>query len=200
MAINWSRHPPKLSWLKQGDRLLPASDDWDKAVTFSPHGFDRFVHIWSGYVRAGDALVDAAERQSVDRHFLVYPILFNYRHGLELAIKWIIEQYGAYVEVHLDANDRNHDLWNLWKLCKQVLIEIGGERIGSEGLAAVEQIVKDFHDIDKSGVAFRYSRNKDGATIQLPKTPVDLLHIQQVMEGVDNFFTGADGVLWAALP
>jgi len=69
----------------------------------------------------------------------------------------------------------------------------GGE--DDEVLRVVEQIVKDFHDPDKSAMAFRYSTNKKGATIKLPDTSMDLENIRDVMEAVDNFFTGADGQL-----
>jgi hypothetical protein len=75
-------------------------------------------------MRAGAALVEEAERESADRHFLVYPILYNYRHGLELAIKWTITQYGRYVGVYLDYPNINHNLWISWGLCKQVIIEL----------------------------------------------------------------------------
>ena len=39
---------------------------------------------------AGAALIEACEEDSHERHFLIYPILFNYRHGIELAMKWVI--------------------------------------------------------------------------------------------------------------
>ena len=70
-----------------------------------------------------------------------------------------------------------------------------GRQVNGHPLQAVEQIVKDFHDLDKYAVALRYSKNKDGATILLPDEPVDLGNMQRVMEGVDNFFKGADGML-----
>jgi len=186
--------PREYVWPKRGDRLLRATDDWEKAVTFSAPAFDRHVHIWAGYMRAGDALVEEAERESVDRDFLVYPILFVYRHGLELAIKWTIEQYGRYVDVYLDHQNLNHNLWQLWGLCKQVIVGVG-DNDEDDDLSAVEQVVKDFHDLDKNAMAFRYSRNKDGTTIMLPNTPIDLGNIQRVMEAVDHFFSGVDGQL-----
>jgi hypothetical protein len=188
-------NPPEQVWPKRGDRLLKSTDDWDKAITFSPYGFDRFVHLWSGYMRAGDALVDEAERDPTERHFLIYPILFNYRHALELAIKWTVEQYGGYVDIYLSADEKDHNLWKSWQLCKEVIVKIGGIGVGEDGFAGVEQIVKDFHELDRDGTAFRYSRTKTGATIELPQTNVDLAQIQRVMEGIDNFFTGADGLL-----
>jgi len=146
-------------------------------------------------MQAGATLVEACEQETADRHFVIYPILFNYRHGLELAIKFIIAQYGRYVGVVLDPDERDHDLWKLWKLCKQVIIKVGSEGEDDATLFAVEQIVKDFHDLDKTGMGFRYSTTKTGTTISLPKAAIDLQNIQGVMEAVDNFFSGVDGQL-----
>ena len=145
-------------------------------------------------MRAGAALVTECERFSSDRHFLVYPILFNYRHGLELAIKWIIDSYGRCAGIYLEPDDLNHDLWSLWKMCKEVILKVGSDDTDGS-IKAVEQIVKDFHDCDSGAMSFRYSRNKDGAAIPLPDISIDIQNIRDVMEGVDNFFSDADGQL-----
>ena len=178
-------------WPKKGDRLLRDSEDWDRGVEFSNDEISRHVHIWSGYMSAGAALIAACEEDSHERHFLIYPILFNYRHGIELAMKWVIARYGRYSSVEIGEIE-HHDLWQLRKLCKQIIIEVGGE---DEAVAVVEQLIKDFHDSDKSAVAFRYSRNKKGALIVLPDGMIDLQNIRDVMEGVSHFFDGVDGQL-----
>jgi hypothetical protein len=98
-------------WPKKGERLLRPSADPLSAVSFTPHQFSRDAFIWDGYMTAGAALIDEAERRPHDRYTLVYPILFNYRHGLESAMKWTIEQYGSLANIALDALD--HDLWSL---------------------------------------------------------------------------------------
>jgi hypothetical protein len=121
--------------------------------------------------------------------------LFNYRHGLEVAIKWTIEQYGSYVDVYLE--NINHNLWHLWRLCKKVIVGLGSDEEEADDLSAVEQIVKDFHDLDKNATAFRYSHNKDGTTISLPDTSVDLRNIQRVIEAIDHFFIGVENNLGA---
>jgi hypothetical protein len=79
-------------WPKKGDRLLRSSEDSNASATFIPHQLARDAYIWDGYMMAGAALIDEAERRLTDRDVLVYPILFNYRHGLEVAMKWTIEQ------------------------------------------------------------------------------------------------------------
>jgi hypothetical protein len=110
-------------------------------------------------------------------------------------MKWIIDCYGYYVGVRLDETNRGHDLWNLWKLCRQVITELGSGGQDDEALGVVQQIVKDFHDLDKNAMAFRYATSKTGAMIELPDTSIDLANVRDVMEAADDFFTGADGLL-----
>ena len=182
-------------WPKKGDRLLRSTGQSEMAATFTLHALTRDAFIWDGYMTGGAALIDEAERRPQDRDVLLYPILFNYRHGLETAMKWTIERYGRLAGVRLHLNDRNHDLWALWKQCKEILVATAPPGEDDELLRAVEQIVKDFHDLDRCAVALRYSTAKDGAAILLPDKPIDLGHVQRVMEAVDNFFKGADGML-----
>lgn len=180
------------AWPREGDRLLRTTDDTEKGVGFSKQATARHVHIWSGYMHAGKVLIEECGRTPSDRHFLVYPILFCYRQGLELAMKWIISQYGQYANI---TGDRlGHDLWRLWKDCKQVILTVGSDGDG-EDLRAVEQIVKDFHDLDKTAEGFRYSRHKGGGLIPLPDRSLDMQNVKDVMDAIDNLFTGADGQL-----
>ncbi len=76
-----------------------------------------------------------------------------------------------------------------------MIVEVGSAGEEDEALHSVEQIVKDFHDLDKTATAFRYSKNKDGATIKLPDNAIDLGNVKRVMEAIDNFFSGVDGQL-----
>ena len=146
-------------------------------------------------MNAGAKLVEQCEggKSPLERQELVYPILFCYRHALEVAMKWIIGQYGRHAEI-VPNDYLDHDLWKLWQACKKVILEIGSDG-ETEALLAVQQVVKDFHDLDKSSFAFRYSMDKNGMVIGLPNKPFDLSNIKDVMEGVDNLFIGADSEL-----
>ena len=181
----------KYRWPKKGDRLLPEAKNWGRGVTFPNDEISRHVFIWDGYMKAGAALVQACEECSDERHFLIYPILFNYRHAIELAIKWIIIQYGRYSTVQI-GNIEHHNLWKLWQICKQIIIEVGSE---SEAISVVEGVIKEFHDLDKSAQAFRYPSNKEGVPFVLLYRMIDLQNIRDVMEGVSHFFDGVDGQL-----
>ena len=179
-------------WPKKGDRLLVSSKDRQTAASFTSHQISREAFIWDGYMTAGAALIDEAQRRPHDRDMLLYPILFNYRHGLEAAMKWTIERYGRLAHVELDVLD--HDLWSLWKKCMAILTAVPTSD-DDEPLKVVEQVVRDFHGLDKHAVALRYSKNKNRRVILLPDKPIDLENVQRVMEAVDNFFKGADGLL-----
>ena len=174
-------------WPKKGDRLLKESHDWERSVKISNDIISRHAHIWSGNMSAGAILISAYEENNPGRHYLIYPILFNYRHAIELAMKWIIFMYGGYSTVQSD-NYKHHNLWNLWRLCKKIIVELG---LDDEAIPVVEQIIKDFHDLDGSGQNFRYAYSEDGTVVELPKYRIDLPHIRDVMEGVAHFFSGA---------
>ena len=182
--------PLEYRWPKKGDRLLSAVGDLPQSVTFAEHVFERNVLIWDGYFKAGAVLANQCERgNNLDRHRLIYPILFCYRHGLELAMKCIIGRYDQFAEIPM-----HHDLWVLWEVCKTVILEQGSDG-ENEALRAVEQIVKEFHDLDQGSFSFRYSTNKKRMVIPLPDVPIDLTNIRDVMTGVVHFFDGVDAQL-----
>ena len=116
------------------------------------------------------------------------PALFNYRHGLELVMKSIISHYASYAGVVI-KNTHHHNLWRLWEVTRQIIVVVGSD---DPAIPTVEQVVKDFHDLDRRADAFRYSRDQRGTLIPLPDWAIDLPNLRGVMEGVNNFFEGAN--------
>jgi len=178
-------------WPRKGDRLLRDSDDWDKAINFSDQALSRHAQIWSGYMHAGDALIGVCDRTPSERNELIYPILFSYRHGLEMAMKWIISRYGRSAGV--SEPELDHNLWHLWQSCKAVLEHCCPDPEGAN--AIVESVVKEFHDLHRAGLSFRYSVNEHGALYPLPDGLLDLANVRDVMKGVAHFFDGTDAML-----
>ena len=177
---------------RKGDRLFRSEADWTHAVEFSTDEFVRQIDIWRGYMQAGAALIDACSEDSPARDSLIYPALFNYRHGIEVAMKFILACHEE--EPPADETEPGHNLWKLWKRCKEIILEAVPE--DSDGsIAAVEQVIKDLHDVDKGAQAFRYSEDKKGAVMALPREPINFRNIRDVMEGVTNFFIGVDAIL-----
>jgi hypothetical protein len=116
-------------------------------IQFSDHEFSRHAHMWSGYMRAGAALIENCKRNTIDRSELIYPILYCYRHGLELVMKLIISRYWFYSEASFHKIE-HHDLWKLWQFCRPIilLVDTSTEDGSIDG---IEQIIEDFHQVDK---------------------------------------------------
>lgn len=75
------------------DCILKEGSDPNTSGVFTKDQLSRDVFLWQGYMKAGDELVDTVIRKGGHEHDLVYPIIYCYRHALELAMKWIICQY-----------------------------------------------------------------------------------------------------------
>lgn len=188
------RHP------KKGDRLLRTLGDGKVGVKFVNSHLSRHAVLWDGYMKAGAGLIELCVQEEYyhERDYVIYPILFNYRHGLELAMKWIIIFYsGKGFEGVVTKSGDDHNLWELWKKCRKIIEQYVEDDDDKETTDVVEQIVKDFHDLDKPGTNFRYAFGKKGNQIKVPDNMVDVdfENIRHVMEGVSGYFTGLDGWL-----
>lgn len=179
-------------WPERGDRLLRRSDSGKLDVEFVEDPNMKHVALWDGYLSAARGLIDLTLQDGYqhERHTVIYPILFNYRHGLELAMKWMILHYdgSGYQGVFED-----HDLLCLWQQCKAIIEGYGSPDPAID--AVVERVIKDFHELDKSGVNLRYGLTKGGSIIRMPKVPIDLENIRDVMDGITSYFDGLDGWL-----
>jgi hypothetical protein len=179
----------KYRWPKAGDRVTQhVSKPTDAYV--SEEAYERAIFLWRGYFKAGKLLAEECERRPFEVNYLIYPMMFNYRHGLEVAMKEIISEYGAAVNVSL-SDDKDHNLLELWKLYKLMSDELSPQ--GGDGAdKAVGLVIQDFHELDRSAVAFRYSTNKDGAKFKFASGVVTIARLKDVMEGCQHYFEGSD--------
>jgi hypothetical protein len=90
---------------------------------------------------------------------LVYPMLYSFRHFMELSFKRIIA-LGAEVS-YCEEPHKNHDLSTLWSIARDVVesapfVDLEWERI------RIERLVDEFNRIDQTSTALRYATNRDG--------------------------------------
>lgn len=117
-----------------------------------------------------------------DRIAFVQPILFLYRHSIELDLK-------ALLRIDLDSgatkhSPPDHNLQELWNRVRRKLV--ASNFADKDALSAVEMIVKDFVTVDPIGATFRYAQDKKGEVIAAPNQ-IDLQNLQEVMEGIRYF-------------
>ena len=182
----------EMRWPCPDDPLVGKVVSWNNAIAFADDPAERQALMLKGYFRAGHVLVDRCCKNPYEGHYMIYPILFCYRHALEMAMKWIVGSYGNRYDVSEPKPD--HNFLRLWESCKAIFTQADNEG-ATVSTATVEKLIKEFHNLDASAEAFRYPVKKDGTLIDLPNVAFNLIDLRQVVEGLENFFSGADGYL-----
>lgn len=179
-------------WPKQGDKpFVVAAEPIDNA-NIAGDGFTRLVLMMDGYKQAADLMIAASADDRPMRDALVFPIIFNYRQFLELALKYQIATYGPAVGIEPVWN--THFLDRLWGRFLEML-ELYGTEDPDEADPAVGEIVLEFAKIDPDSYSYRYPVDRRGNPIPVAYSDLHLPTLADVMEGVAGYFSGCDGFL-----
>ena len=142
-----------------------------------------------GYKEAGDVLVEYVKENRFKADLLVYPVIFNYRHYLELRLKELIIKGRKLYDVE-EALTTNHNLSWLWKECRTIL-----ERVWPEGdktdLDKIESGINEFYGVDPTSYSFRYPVRKDGQETIPDLTYINLVHLSDKMNEIGELLDGA---------
>src|SRR5208282_229980 len=134
LKLAWSKPPKKGDILfrsvtaKEGDE-----NDWETNARVSKASEYAYAE---GYRLAGRILAAHVIQNKWDADFLVYPIVFLYRHNVELQFKRLIPMGASLTEQALSEADwrmlqESHDLSRLWALFTPIL------QIAGKGLASI---------------------------------------------------------------
>ncbi len=118
------------------------------------------VNYLDGYIEAAIELVDAIIEKKLlgQRDTLVLPILFNARHGLELALKFSIDRLVAAGALKNHVQKRNHDISFHWNQLNDGEI---GDEVLSQAIVELKPFVDSLSQVDTDGQELRYYRNRD---------------------------------------
>ena len=179
-------------WPRQGDRAFVTSADPSENANIEETGHARFVLMTDGYKRAGDLMVEAAGHDNLARDTLVFPIIFNYRHFLEISLKYLLATYGPTVDI--EPNWHSHHLATLWGSVLEML-----ERYGTpdpdEADPVVGEIIIEFAKIDPNSYAYRYPVDRNGTLLPVAQNDLHLPTLADVMNGVSGYFDGCGAYL-----
>lgn len=121
----------------------------------------------AGYRKAAEILIQRfladPEGTAGDRDSVVLPILFLFRHYLELRFKDIIV-YGLVLSCQQAAWRHGHDLGGLWTEVRQLCGSIYGASLPAE-FDTIAECVNDLHQLDPNSESFRYGRDHNGRPI-----------------------------------
>lgn len=163
-----------------------------------------------GYQRGAELLFEAAnDPDSTERDFLVYPIVYLYRHSIELLLKRLIwnSQYLLDRELKPDeiGNLGRHRLEHLWRDAKPLLEEIVHRgmcrEFDSRAMAGVEDQIRQLDKVDPDSYAFRYSKKKiihstpPSSSLPEDMTRFNVRHFAEMMGRLVAYLDGIDAGL-----
>lgn len=191
--------------LEKGDTLFRNDDkrtQHDVENGYAYHDFrkNHFFGYALAYKEGADRLVEALAEDGYSQHELVLPVVFLYRHYLELHLKELIIEGRKALGQPADAIPTGHNIFKLWNELKPILAQIQAKPydLRKEELLAVEACIKEFSEVDERSEAFRYPVNKDGKPLLGKNTRlanlryIDLQHLAENMKKIAGFFMEAD--------
>ena len=179
-------------WPRQADKAFVASSNPSENANIDESGHSRLALMTDGYKRTCDLMVEAAGDDKWARDTLVFPIIFNYRHFLEVSLKYLLATYGPAVGVA--PNWRSHDLATLWGSVLEMLDKYGSADT-DEADPVVGEIILEFAKIDPGSYAYRYPVDRHGRLLPVAQTDLHLSTLADVMNGVSGHFDGCDAYL-----
>ncbi|MFV0296090.1 MAG: hypothetical protein ACK5JT_08220 [Hyphomicrobiaceae bacterium] len=179
----------RFRWPKPGNNPFETGVEEVEEAALAANDLSRFELMLKGYRRSADALVDMALADSNERDLLIYPILFLYRHALELNLKYIINHYGRHVGVY--PVWKSHEFQVLWPRFRAVLDAFPTHDLDSAD-EFVGGVIAQFGNVEMSSNSHRYPYDVHGNPIPLVCDQLNLQTLKDVMTCVFRYFDETD--------
>ena len=148
-----------------------------------------------GYREAADSIVENAEELGVD--LLVYPVMFLYRHYLEIGLKYNFIVLKRYFGEPFELSP-SHRLDILWQKVRILSEKEWNTAKDNEYYDAIEARIKEFQQIDEKSFAFRYpvttqnisSLNSVPDIYGKGKAIINLMQVKEVVREMAGFIEG----------
>lgn len=178
---------------------------------------------WEGYTDsyrdAADHLVERIERCELDS--LVYPIMFLYRHYLELQLKSLLRNFYLlhslqcsyplketlqhlclFHGIQCRCPQKKHNLVELWDRVRPLIEEMYLQ--DTEDNKHIEARIKEFNQIDPKSLAFRYPEDTDGnpsfeSVPQQYRGYINLFRVRGIVEDMHERLRGMNEYLCVTL-
>lgn len=172
--------------------LFTSADDWQNnaRVNWKRDQIELFA---IGYKEAADILVNEVFKSRCALDFLIYPIVFLYRHYIELRLKEIIQE-GRKIIAEPGNFPMHHRLLELWQNAKPILENVFENETDIPDYKFIENIITEFSKFDPESFLFRYPIDKQGNNTLSGLTHINVRHLAEIMaklgKELDNVSTG----------
>lgn len=165
-----------------GQRLFGRGEGWCNTADLTWTHFPG--HLYAiGYKDAADGLKFAISNRLTSLDSAIYPLVFLYRHGLELQLKLLLPIAGRVAQVKVTSDLHRHELMPMWRELRRLLIVID-PAMDEKDLIAMESFIEELHEVDPSSFAFRYSTNKKGEVTLPGLQHINIEHLSEVLDSV----------------
>ena len=176
---------------QKSDVLFGSEADW-QVNACAASGFDDIIYQ-EGYRRAALHLVEYLCDKGNGQDFLVYPIIYLYRHHIEITLKSIVRT--AYSLLDQEVTDKgsdlliSHDLSKLWTLASSLLNAAykiaDNSAVPLDDLEGIESYIRQLHEHDPDGQRFRYATTRKGTpSLRLGLTSINIRDLSNALESV----------------
>ncbi|HEX6681081.1 MAG TPA: hypothetical protein VF063_10580 [Gaiellaceae bacterium] len=173
-------------WPIEGDDPLALDDDWRLNAAVNWDRGEPWFPIARGFRLIADGAVARLEEKRAHVDFLVYPILANYRHYIEVSLKGLIRDARRLLDEQGTA-PHGHNLLNLWNTARPLLLRIAPE--AKADLDNVGATIERFSRVAPTAEAGRYPVDTEGnAPIPEEITLINLGRMRDVVGRLDGFF------------
>lgn len=170
-----------------GQQLFIQGADWQHNAMLNWSHFRADLYAFA-YKDAADGLVEAMANRQVPLDSGIYPLLFLYRHSLELQFKLMLNTARALIGKEPKIYDK-HPLMPLWSELRHLLMELGLERSDANA-HAVHEFIRQLNDADPDSMAFRYATTKSGKDHLPNVTHINIRHLRAVLNSVFVWLNG----------
>jgi hypothetical protein len=171
---------------KQNDLFRPDPNSELNACVGTNGGPYSFEQYAVGYFMAGRQVAAAAMADQMEIDVFVYPLVFLYRHAIELALKHLVtvlpSLYGAEGKYHA-----THNLLDNWRVARGHL-ERHPKLSRAASIPAFEAILRDFVEFDPKGEAFRFPEERAGVPFLQSTNHINLVVFAEAMQFIEAAF------------
>ncbi|MNG00064.1 hypothetical protein D3C84_829860 [compost metagenome] len=163
-------------------------EDWQHNAMLNWSHFRTDLYAFA-YKDAADGLVDAMVNRKVPLDSGIYPLLFLYRHALELQFKLMLAIARKLAGLEPKNYDK-HSLMPMWSELRKLLKELSPEQPETEVIAA-HDFIRQLDDVDPDSMAFRYATTRHGKEHLSSVTHINIRHLREVLNSIFLWLNGA---------
>lgn len=177
--------------IEEFEPLFKCGSDWHNNACLN-YSHDMSSNYINGYKNAADTLVLHINEKASNQDSLVYPVVFLYRHHLELLLKNIIDN-GLKLLGNDDERPKNHNLDSLWSGVKKIILKVWES--SPEESKFIDHIIGELNKYDQYSMSFRYAKDKKDNKANPCLYYINLRHLAQSIDKVSVSLNGIDSAI-----